>query len=242
MGQQAVAEAGDDRQPALAHEPQLTRDGIGHRTRRCPRSISIKRLTIRPERRLVAKWAISAGDDVRIGVRWISDASSKSSSNGSKPGWRCDPEHEQLFEGDLAVRDAVRRRPRDGRRLAVPSRLPPRSGKRSANASSVRSGRRPADALGDGREGRRDRCGFTWSRYSATSRVEDLVEQAHRVELRRRGRPAGSPARPRLVHPLREAPARREVGQHDVAGQREQPSVDVRIAPAPPARCGTRRS
>jgi hypothetical protein len=141
------------------------------------------------------------------------------------------PEHQQLFEHDLAVRRAGRLAAqvrvevhlaaveRDGRELV-----------REAPQGGVDAFR--PEALFEPAERPAHRGRVHLLPVLSDDEVEDLVDQPHRVDLARLDRllREAHQVAP-VVHLLREHPRGVEVGEDDVAGQREQGVVELEPVP-----------
>ena len=224
---QAVQERGQDEPPARADVPELcgqrVRLGQGGRAEE-----GDQRQALGPETGLVVEELAQAGDDVLVTGPVAQVGVVEELVEGAEG--RVDvgqPQHQQLFEGDLAVGDAV------GRAGQVAGRIGPAAvhGQRRKLLHELGEGVIEPIRLDLGHErGQRIRhdVGVDGPPVDLHGVVEDLVDQPHGVELGGVDDSIGMALRvAAVVHPAGEEPCRGEVRDDDVAAGFEERLVEL---------------
>ena len=223
---QTVEEAGQDEAPARAHVPQLAGQRIGRSEGRRPKVVD-QRDALRPKPRLGLEELLQPRDQIVVGGLLAQVGVVEKLVEGGEGRVHVgQPEHQQLFEGDLAVGDALRF-----------------SGQVFAGVPSVTEDRERRELLHEVNQGvvKPIRLQFRHERGHGIGHdvrvhgpavdldgvVEDLVDQPHRVQLGGVDDAIGvALSVGQIVHALGKRAGGREVGNDDVAAGLEKRPVE----------------
>ncbi len=236
QGAEAVAEVGgEEGTPAGPDPAQLAAERARLRDRRRTEH-GDQVLPVRPEGGPAGEEAAQLPDDRGVGRRGREVAVVEQLA--ARPERRVrvlQPAGDELLEGHLAVRGPGSLPGEVGLRRHRPPRDRERRKARDEAEQGVVNGLRPQHLV-EVVEGIVDRLGILVLTEDRNDRVEDLVDDPHRVERTRRDVGVGEPLGPAgRGHRRRQVPHGAQVGQDDIAGQREQGVVDgiagPRVAP-----------
>ncbi len=220
---QAILEAGQQRGPALADEPQLARQGVRDSDRRSAEHRH-QALLVRPEWRLGGEEGAERRDGpLVLGVVGELGVVVQRRVRSQRRVGVGDPDEEELLEGPLPVGDPVgcALQPGRGARLsAVDRRIGVDVGKRSQRRGDALV----AEAVADRRQRSVERGRVAVLAVEARHVAEDLIDQARGAEIGRRR----SGWRDRGARGTRGAPAARGARGGNGRGRasRSQPASD----------------